>query len=640
MKLKLQGNIGELLPGARELAQEYSFTLSEDGIPVLVEQGSGELEVQLDHGSGLIRYGRKHEFYRALGLFIQHASSGKERFRIKEQPRFETIGPQLDLSRNAVLTVASFQSLIRKLAVMGLNSLVLYMEDLYELDGEPYFGYMRGKYSSEELRAIDDYAGMFGIEAYPCIQIFAHLEEFLKWEHAAHYRDTRGVLLADYEPTYELIENMLATATAPFRSNKVNIGFDEAEELGRGKYLDRYGYQERFNIMIKHLTRVREITAKLQLEPLMFGDMFLKTLTDADGDHYVFVKKVDVSPHILQHIPTDVKLVYWDFFHTKAEDYAYLIDIHKRLGHGAAPAFLGGIWTWNCFGTNYGLSLQASEAALRACKENGVKEAYVAIWGDDGMENNHYNALLGVQLYAEHAYSGEVTTEQLHERVKFCTGMDAESFLLMKDLDETPGSVPDNAVQSNPSKFLLWQDVLLGLFDKQIEGLPLSDHYARLEHKFRQRRDASAGLDYLLDVPEKLCRVLAVKSELGIALKQAYDAKDTDKLRQLAMEVLPELSERVNSLRIAHRKQWHEMYKPFGWEVLDIRYGGIISRLDSATSRLLDYVEGRVGRLEELEQERLPYSSHTSDQGKGVGWSSYYYRIASPNVFFHVLPIF
>jgi len=640
MKLKLQGQVDELLPGARELAQEYSFSLSEDGIPVRVEQADGELEVQLNDGAGLIRYGRKHEFYRALGLFVQQASSGKEHFRIAERPCFETIGPQLDLSRNAALTVASFQSLIRKLAVMGLNALVLYMEDLYELEGEPYFGYMRGKYSYAELRAIDDYADMFGIEAYPCIQTFAHLEEFLKWEHAAHYRDTRGVLLAEYEPTYELIEKMLTAATAPFRSNKVNIGMDEAEELGRGKYLDRYGYKERFDIMIKHLTRVREIASKLRLEPRMFGDMFLKTLTDAEGDHYVFVKQVDVPPHILQHIPADVKLVYWDFFHTQTDDYAYLIDVHKRLGHGSPPAFLGGIWTWNCFGTNYGLSLRASEAALRACKENGVKEAYVAIWGDDGMENNHFNALLGIQLYAEHAYADEVKTEQLHERVKFCAGMDAESFLLMKYLDETPGSVPDNTVQSNPSKFLLWQDVLLGLFDKQIEGLPLSDHYAYLEQQFRNRRNAAAKLDYLLDVPEKLCSVLAIKSELGIALKKAYDQQDKDRLRQLAREVLPGLSERVNALRIAHRKQWHAMYKPFGWEVLDIRYGGILSRLDSAAARLLDYSDGRVDRLEELEQERLPYSSHHRAHGKGVGWSSYYYRIASPNVFFHVLPIF
>ncbi|KPV55435.1 hypothetical protein QJ48_33185, partial [Paenibacillus sp. A3] len=103
---------------------------------------------------------------------------------------------------------------------------------------------------------------------------------------------------------------------------------------------------------------------------------------------------------------------------------------------------------------------------------------------------------------------------------------------------------------------------------------------------------------------------------------------------------LPELSRRVNALRIAHRNQWHAMYKPFGWEVLDIRYGGVLTRLESASARLLDYAEGRVDKLEELEQERLVFGQRNRFNNKGAGWSSYYFRIASPNVFFHVLPIF
>ena len=54
------------------------------------------------------------------------------------------------------------------------------------------------------------------------------------------------------------------------------------------------------------------------------------------------------------------------------------------------------------------------------------------------------------------------------------------------------------------------------------------------------------------------------------------------------------------------------IFKPFGWEVIDIRYGGVISRLDTASERLMDYVEGRLERIEELEQERLIYSVITS----------------------------
>lgn len=137
----------------------------------------------------------------------------------------------------------------------------------------------------------------------------------------------------------------------------------------------------------------------------------------------------------------------------------------------------------------------------------------------------------------------------------------------------------------------------------------MAGHYARLEQSIRSRRDKSAELDYLFEVPEKLCGVLKRKSEIGIELKRAYDAKDNDKLREIATEVLPVIAEAVRELRGAHRAQWLRMFKPFGWEVIDIRYGGVVNLLDTAAYRLLDYVEGRIDRIEELEQERLVYSA-------------------------------
>jgi hypothetical protein len=44
------------------------------------------------------------------------------------------------------------------MALMGLNMLQLYTEDTYEVEGEPLFGYLRGKYTMRELSLIDDYA--------------------------------------------------------------------------------------------------------------------------------------------------------------------------------------------------------------------------------------------------------------------------------------------------------------------------------------------------------------------------------------------------------------------------------------------------------------------------------------------------
>ena len=39
-----------------------------------------------------------------------------------------------------------------------MNLGMMYTEDTYEVPGQPYFGYQRGRYSADELRALDDYA--------------------------------------------------------------------------------------------------------------------------------------------------------------------------------------------------------------------------------------------------------------------------------------------------------------------------------------------------------------------------------------------------------------------------------------------------------------------------------------------------
>lgn len=633
MKLHFIGDVSDLRPGIKALSLELGIVEDNGGQAVEVSNSNGGLEVGLDQGTAYIRYQHKHQFYRGLGLLVQHARSGRA-FEIKEEQHLATIGPMFDLSRNGVLTVESFKFMLRKMALMGLNTVMLYMEDTYELSGEPYFGYMRGRYDQAELKEIDDYADQFGIEAFPSIQTLAHLEEFLKWEPVAKYKDTKGALLVGDEAVNALIEQMIETVSAPFRSRKIHIGMDEAEELGRGKYLDKNGHRDRFDIMTEHLERVLNATRKRGLKPMMWSDMFLKLASESGAEYYD--QDAKISEEMASRIPKDVDMVYWDYYHTEQDDYVKQIAKHRPLGCNLV--FAGAVWVFNTFGVNYGLSLKATDSALQVCKREGITEVYATMWGDDGNESTPLGALLGLQLYAEHAYTaGTPSWEQIAERVKFCTGIEADTFLKLKDLDETPGAEPGNQKQSNPSKFLLYQDVLLGLFDKQIEGLPMAEHYAKLEQAITESRVKEAELDYIFEVPQRLSAVLKQKSELGIEIKRAYDEGNLTELKRIAQEVLPAVSQAVQELRQAHRTQWFRIFKPFGWEVIDIRYSGVTGRLDTAAMRLLDYAEGRIGRIEELEQERLVYSDNNRFNQRGAGWCSYYYRMASPNVFFHVL---
>ena len=221
-------------------------------------------------------------------------------------------GVMMDCSRNAVMKVEQVKKMIDCLAKMGYNALELYTEDTYEIEGEPYFGYMRGRYTGAEIREIDEYAKVRGIELIPCIQTLAHLEGIFRHKEYAGIRDTANILLIDAPKTYELIDKMFATIAKNFTSRLVNIGMDEAHMVGLGKYLDKHGYQNRFELLSRHLNKVLEIAKKYGFKPHMWSDMFFRLANN--GGYYVNENFV-MPQEVVDQIPDGVDLVYWDYYH-------------------------------------------------------------------------------------------------------------------------------------------------------------------------------------------------------------------------------------------------------------------------------------------------------------------------------------
>ena len=65
---------------------------------------------------------------------------------------FKRFGIMLDCSRNAVMQVSQVKKMMDYMCAMGYNTVMLYIEDTYEVDNQPYFGYLRGRYSQKELK--------------------------------------------------------------------------------------------------------------------------------------------------------------------------------------------------------------------------------------------------------------------------------------------------------------------------------------------------------------------------------------------------------------------------------------------------------------------------------------------------------
>ena len=178
---------------------------------------------------------------------------------------FKTFGTMLDCSRNAVMTAESVKRWIDLTAKLGCNTLHLYMEDTYEVDGQPYFGHLRGRYSKAELKQIDAYAAAHGMQVILCIQTLAHVNALFHWPVYREIRDAADILLTGDERTYALVDGMFRTLRECLRTNIVNIGMDEADLLGLGQYLTLHGYRDRFSILMEHLRKVSEMAKKIWL---------------------------------------------------------------------------------------------------------------------------------------------------------------------------------------------------------------------------------------------------------------------------------------------------------------------------------------------------------------------------------------
>lgn len=620
MKINFQGEFDSTSEGIRILQKRLGFTISRDGIPVEIEKRTGNIEVGFKDGKAFIKSSCKVHFFRALGLLVEHLGRGGD-FYINEEPQFDMDGIMVDVSRNSVLKVESIKRLLEIMALMGLNTMMLYTEDTYEIKERPYFGYMRGRYSRDELKVCDDYADMLGIEIIPCIQTLAHLTQALKWRNANDIKDTQDILLEGCEETYEFIEDMIKAASAPFRSRKIHLGMDEAHNLGLGRYLDKNGYNRRFDIMNRHIERVKKITDKYGLEPMIWSDMYFR-LGSKTGDYYDL--DADIPAEIIDKIPENLGLVYWDYYHNDENVYSEFLRKHKTLGENII--FAGGIWTWNGICVNYGKSIAATNAGLSACKKEGIKNVIATLWGDNGGETNVFSALLGMQLFAEHGYASHVDMEKLKERFEFCTNGKYDAFMDLSCPDTPPAVKSDIA---NPSKYLLWQDVLLGLFDKHAEGLDLKAYYSEAAQKISSHMEHNKEWEFVFNMVQKLCQVLSLKSTIGLEIKKAYDLKDMEALKLFAKERLPELYNKINELRIAHRDQWFYTYKPFGWEVMDIRYGGLLTRVSTAIDRINQYTAGTIERIEELDEQKLYFDYGNMPEGQGFGSCNIYSRIVS-----------
>ncbi|MBQ8410066.1 MAG: beta-N-acetylhexosaminidase [Clostridia bacterium] len=519
---------------------------------------------------------------------------------------FKTFGVMLDMSRNAVMTVDALKKYMQMIRKMGYNALLLYCEDTYEVEGEPYFGYMRGKYSVAEMKEIDTFAQSLKMEVIPCIQTLSHLETTIRWNQFP--TDNPRTLLVGEERCYQLIDNMFATLSKCFTSKRIHIGMDEAWGLGKGKYHDKNGCESVNSIMKKHLDRVTKLAEKYGYELLMWSDMFF---AEIEGGGY-FHGKVEMPNSAVEALPESVAPVYWDYYHTKEEDYDNMIYNHKQLTKNLW--FAGSAYTSRGFLPNNRYSLKSMLPAMAACKKNKVKNFIVTMWGDNGAECSRYSTLPTLFYIAEYAKEN-TDDEAIKAKFEKKFGLSFDDFLLIDMANFVADKqVKQSFIPVNPSKYLFYADLFNGFTDCLVsEGA--NERYASLAEQLHIVAKKSRKYGYIFDNAATLCDVLALKSEMGVLLRAAYKEGRKWDLELYAKRDIPEIIRGVKVFAKAFEKQWMTENKPQGFDCHDIRFGGMLRRLEYCQKTLNAYLDGKRDCIPELEEEILPFL------GKGTSTS-------------------
>lgn len=569
---------------------KYPFTFS-------FEQGNNQASVTVTKKDNhiTINYSELACCFYGLTLVKEHIDESS--YAISRNRHFKYNGLMFDCSRNEVLNIKTIKDIILVSALMGLNRFMLYTEDVYEIEGEPYFGYLRGRYSKDELKEIVEYSNKFGVDIIPCIQTLSHLNQALRWSPYYPIADTQFTLNVEKEDIYVLIEKMIKTCRECFTSKYIHIGMDEAYDMGTSAFLKENRLIDKKTSFLKHLNRVVSICENNKFTPMMWVDMFFKTDPKAKPDWYDLVGYLDES--IKKDIP-NVELVYWNYYDDKTDRYNN--NLKTSLDTGKNITFASGLIRWIGMVGNISPSIRKCSAGLKSAIKNNVSSVFATTWGDASSGSTAATLYTILALHSSFDYENG-SIKETSNILKAVTG------LSLKDWEklELPNNLRGELLPfENPSVPFLFQDVLLGLFDTRVKyeyEEKYHEHYLTLKKMIKR----SDKFGYVYKCYSSMCDFLSIKVSLGKRIREQYQNKDIDGLKESVLRIKKAIK-KLDTFITDYHIQWNIENKTFGYEIQDGRFGYLKQRMNTAIELINKYINKEIDSIPELEENILPYN--------------------------------
>ncbi|MBO7166764.1 MAG: beta-N-acetylhexosaminidase [Kiritimatiellae bacterium] len=306
----------------------------------------------------------------------------------------------LDISRDKVPTMGTLQLIVDLLEKFGYNQFQLYTEHTFAYSKHKTVWENSSPMTAEEIRTLDAYCAMHGIELVPNQNSFGHLERWLthsEYNHLAElpkggaplpwggFKKVPTTLCPTDPQSIEFISGLYDELLPNFTSPLFNVGCDETFDLlGNGRSAESVKKYGEGRVYLEFLKKIFSLVHERGKTPMFWGDIVLR------------------HPELVKEIPKNSIALNWGYegnhpFEKEAKQFA-----DAGLEFYVCP----GTSSWNSLSGRVENMRQNLQEAERAGKMYGATGYMVTDWGDHGHWQPLAASLPGLILGGNFALNG------------------------------------------------------------------------------------------------------------------------------------------------------------------------------------------------------------------------------------------
>ena len=284
----------------------------------------------------------------------------------------------LDISRDKVPTMGTLRLIVDLLAKFEYNQFQLYTEHTFAYSTHRDVWEAASPLTAEEIRELDAYCALRGIDLVPNQNSFGHLERWLvkpAYNHLAElpqggaplpwggFKKDPTTLCPTDPASLAFLDGLYAELLPNFASGLFNVGCDETFDLlGGGRSAAAVRERGEGRVDLDFLKQVAALARKHGKRPMFWGDVILK------------------HPELVPELPKDLIALDWGY----EGNHPFMAEAAKFRAAGLEFYVCPGTSAWNSLAGRVENMRENMVAAERAGRLHGARGFLVTDWGDGG----------------------------------------------------------------------------------------------------------------------------------------------------------------------------------------------------------------------------------------------------------------